>query len=117
MSSLALLVTAWTVSDNPPGTETSWVPAAFVVFGLMGGVLRSALDAQEGDAKPAIYLVRSLLGLLPFALVVWGAGAWMEGSAYAYLAAWCWWTLGACAVMLALGAFVRCWRACLPPAG
>jgi hypothetical protein len=111
MSSLALLVTAWTVSDNPPGSETGWLPAAFVVFGLSGGVLRSALDVQEGDSQPAIYVLRSLLGLLPFALVVWGATAWMEGSAYAYLIAWCWWTLAACGGLLVAGALVRCWRA------
>ena len=101
---MLLLVTAWVVSDNAPGTPTGWVAPTFIVLGLLyGGVMQSTMHLQEGDANPTTFLAGGLTFLLPLGLVVWGADAWMEGTAYAYLGPWCWWTLGGCAVLIVGG--------------
>jgi hypothetical protein len=118
MSALALLVTGWVVSDNPPGSATSWAPGVFVVVGLLGGVLVTALDLQEGEPQAAVYLRDALLWhLLPFGLIVWGAAAWMEGTAYDALAGWSWWTLAGCAAATLVGALYRLVSAKQPRAG
>lgn len=99
------------MSDNPPGSPTSWWPAVFVVLALVYGLgAPTLINLDECEGEPGKYLVLSLvMPLVPLSLAAWGASAWMAGTAYEYLAGWTWWTLGACAVVTAGGAMWRWW--------
>lgn len=106
---IALLATAWVVSDNPAGSPTGWAAPSFIAAGLVAGGLAPALvDLQESSAAAGRHLVvAALTHLAPFGLAVWGTAAWLEGTAYAYLVPWCWGAWGLAAAIACIGALAR----------
>jgi hypothetical protein len=120
MGSMALLVTAWVVSDNAPGTATSIWPLVFVVFGWVAALLMPLLiNLTIEDLGARQFLVREAgFHLLPAAAVTWFTARGAAGTAYAHVGTWCWWALGATAAMGLAGLFYLAWRdAAAPPAG
>ena len=112
-----MLLTGWLVSGSPPGTLTSVWPAVFMGVGLIyAGLAPVFLNVGTQHLSPRRFLVMEAgFHLLPALAVTWATAALVQGTAYAYLARWCWWGLGACA-MLGVGGFLhRVWQSATSP--
>jgi hypothetical protein len=107
-----LLLTAWLVSGTAAGAGTSVWPAVFIAFGLVWcGLAPLLINLDPVPLGPKAFLVQEgALHLAPLAIVLWFSARWLEGSAYAHLASWCWWALGAFAALASLGLAYKLWR-------
>lgn len=112
MGSAALLLTAWVVSDNAPGTSTSVWPVVFMALGWIYALLAPVLInlTAENHGARAFLVQEGAFHLPPAALVTWFTTRWVTGTAYDYLAAWCWWALGTAAVLAMAGLLYTAWR-------
>ncbi len=82
--------------------------AAGWIAALLAPVLIN-LTAEYHGLRP--FLVQEAVFHLPTAaLVTWFTGRWVEGTAYAYLRAWCWWALAATVMVALAGLLVVAWN-------
>ena len=100
------------MSDTRPFADTSvWASIGVGVGLLYGGLAPAVIDLDDSHRTWRQFLAGSvLLHLLPFGLAVWGAAAWLEGSAYWFLVKWCWGTWAAAAVIVLGAAIYRAFR-------
>jgi hypothetical protein len=105
-------VTAWLVSGTAAGAGTSVWPSVFIVLGLLwAGLGPLLINLDPMPLSPRAFLVQeAAFHLAPLAIVLWFTTRWLEVSAHAGLAAWCWWALAAFAALASLGFAYKLWR-------
>ncbi len=67
------------------------------------------LTAENHGAR-AFLVQEGAFHLPPAALTTWFTARWVSGTAYDYLWTWCWWALGATAVLGLAGLLHLAWR-------
>ena len=110
LGSLLLLLTAWVVSDNLPGTATSvwpWIFACAALLYLGPAIVLINLD-QFDEAR--LFALAEAIHLALAAGVVALATRGFAGSAYSAIGDASWLTLAGCALLAVPGAAIKALR-------